>query len=332
MRVGLVSGQADPVTSPSTAPAPLPPLPAGHTARPAVPTDLDAVFRVHADAEVLDAGVLAIEPEDIAGDWARPSMSLADDTVVVLDEHGVVVASAEVSRAGRHRDAAVHPEARGRGIGAHLVAWSEQRARELGSPTLGQHVPEGSSPHRYLAGLGHRVGHTAWVLVLPEGRSVPERDLPVGYAFATAEDEARRHAAYEVVQDAFGEWEGRGRESYDDWSATTVARPGAQPWQLRVVEREGVVVATCFTILDSQGTGYVSQLAVAREHRGRGLAQALLADAFRRARERGATRSELSTDSRTGALDLYLKVGMEPTQTWVNLVTDLGSGAEPADE
>ncbi len=113
------------------------------------------------------------------------------------------------------------------------------------------------------------------------------------------------------------------RASFEDWAATTVRRPGAQPWQLRVVEHDGVVVGASFTILDSQGAGYVHQLAVERTHRGQGLAQALLADAFGRARERGATRSELSTDSRTGALDLYLKVGMEVTQVWTHLVTQL---------
>ena len=97
-------------------------------------------------------------------------------------------------------------------------------------------------------------------------------------------------------------------------------------------------VAASFTILDSQGVGYVYQLAVERSHRGRGLAQALLADAFRRAAEHGASHSELSTDSRTGALDLYLKVGMVVTQTWTHLVTDLPrrvdgrSGAEAAHE
>ena len=67
----------------------------------------------------------------------------------------------------------------------------------------------------------------------------------------------------------------------------------------------------------------MEQLAVERSHRGKGLAQALLSDAFGRAREHGATRSELSTDSRTGALDLYLKLGMEVTQVWTHLVTDL---------
>nr|WP_143427096.1 GNAT family N-acetyltransferase [Georgenia soli] len=46
--------------------------------------------------------------------------------------------------------------------------------------------------------------------------------------------------------------------------------------------------------------------------------RALLADAFQRAREQGATRSELATDSRTGALGLYQRVGMEVTAVWVN--------------
>ena len=46
-------------------------------------------------------------------------------------------------------------------------------------------------------------------------------------------------------------------------------------------------------------------------------------DGFRAAREHGATRSELSTDSRTGALNLYLGLGMEVTSHWVNLGIEL---------
>lgn len=121
-----------------------------------------------------------------------------------------------------------------------------------------------------------------------------------------------------MVQRAFGEWEGRARESYEDWRATIVDRPGTQPWQLRVITQGGHVVGTAFTILDTWKNGYVQQLAVEREHRGRGLAQILLADAFSGARARGAATSELSTDSRTGALGLYEKVGMVVRQTWVN--------------
>jgi mycothiol synthase len=298
-------------------------LPDGLTIRPLMAADLDAVFAVYAAAEVEDAGQLAIEPEDLAGDWARPSFDLSTDSIGVL-EGGRFVGAAEVTRGGARAEGAVLPEARGRGIGSWLVAWTEQRASAAGSSTVGQTVPDGSAAQRLLFARGYRLGHTSWVLELPEGREVAERPLPRGYTIVTGDNAAREHAAFVVIQDAFDEWEGRVRESFADWAATTVRRPGGQPWQLRVVEHDGVVVAASFTILDSQGAGFVHQLAVERAHRGRGLAQALLADAFGRAREHGATRSELSTDSRTGALDLYLKVGMEVTQVWTHLTRDLG--------
>jgi hypothetical protein len=44
----------------------------------------------------------------------------------------------------------------------------------------------------------------------------------------------------------------------------------------------------------------------------------MLVDAFAVARAHGATRSGLSTDSRTGALGLYEKVGMVVASNWVN--------------
>jgi mycothiol synthase len=298
------------------------PLPAGLTTRPLTPADLDDVYAVYAADEVADAGHLAIEPEDLAGDWSRPSFDLAHDSIGVFED-GHVVAAAEVTRGGTRAEGAVHPDVRGRGIGSWLVDWTESRARAHGAATVGQNTPDGSMSQRLLLARGYQLGHTSWVLGLPEGREVPERPLPPGYTLGHSPDAEREHAAYEVIQEAFGEWHGRERETYEDWAATTVRRPGTQPWQLRVVEHEGVVVGASFTILDMQGTGYVHQLAVDRRHRGRGLAQAMLADAFERAREEGATHSELSTDSRTGALDLYRKVGMEVTQTWTYLVTDL---------
>ncbi len=297
-------------------------LPSGLTARPLTPDDLDAAFAVYSGAELEDSGHLALDPEDIAGDWARPSFDLATDSIGVFDGDRLVGA-AEVTTGGRRAEGAVLPGERGRGIGSWLAAWTEQRAAALGSSRVGQVAPDGSLPQRFLRGRGYTLGHTSWVLELPDGREVQQRSLPHGYAIATGDTDERVHAAHVVVQDAFDEWEGRVRSSFEDWAATTVGRPGAQPWQLRVVEHDGVVVGASFTILDSQGVGFVDQLAVQRSHRGQGLAQALLADAFAGARERGATRSELSTDSRTGALDLYLKVGMEVTQVWTHLVTDL---------
>ena len=44
----------------------------------------------------------------------------------------------------------------------------------------------------------------------------------------------------------------------------------------------------------------------------------VLVDAFRESRAHGAMTCGLSTDSRTGALGLYEKVGMTVTDVWVN--------------
>ena len=79
----------------------------------------------------------------------------------------------------------------------------------------------------------------------------------------------------------------------------------------------GVVVGVGFVFL-SRDCGYVQYLAVRRDQRGRGIARALLVDCFAVTREHGAVRSEVSTDSRTGALGLYERVGMRVTSTWVH--------------
>ena len=73
----------------------------------------------------------------------------------------------------------------------------------------------------------------------------------------------------------------------------------------------------------ASGCGFVDRLAVRADQRNRGLATALLVDSFAAARANGAERSELSTDSRTGALGLYENVGMQVTSTWVNRAVGL---------
>ena len=72
-----------------------------------------------------------------------------------------------------------------------------------------------------------------------------------------------------------------------------------------------------------QREAFVERLATRADQRGRGLAQALLVDSFAAARSRGVTGAALSTDTRTGALGLYEKVGMRVASTWLNRAIDL---------
>jgi GNAT superfamily N-acetyltransferase len=146
--------------------------------------------------------------------------------------------------------------------------------------------------------------------------------LPDGYALRAATEEDRP-AAWTVLEDAFLEWSDRERQSLEDFGAQVWLRPGFEPWNLRVVTDPGGEVVGVTHVPLAGEVAYVARVGVRRDQRGRGLATALLADAFREGRAHGAVRSELATDSRTGALDLYRKIGMVVTQTWVNRALEL---------
>lgn len=283
--------------------------------------DAEQVCRLIEAAERVDAGTPAIEVEDIESAWARPSFDLATESIGVFED-GTLVASGDVFK-GRRAEAAVHPDHRGRGIGSWLAGWLEECARARGSRLVGQTVPGGSGPERFFQERGYREGWTSWVLQLPEGAAIEPQPLTAGYRLREHAGPADDEPAFRLIEDAFNEWPDRDPAVFEDWAASTVRRPGFEPWQLRFVDDpSGAPVGVCFTILAGH-TGYVDQLAVRRDQRGLGLARALLADAFQRARSHGATVSELSTDSRTGALGLYEHVGMTVTQTWRHWMTDL---------
>ena len=298
----------------------LPPLPAGLTTRPLTREDSRSVFELIAAQELEDTGRVDIEEADLISDWNRPSHDLAARSIAVLDGERIV-AYGELVGADR-ADAAVHPEFRGRGIGTWIAGWIREAARRLGSTVVGMPVFVGSAGDRLLADLGYHVRWNSWVLQLPAGAEVPARELPPGYAIREAHP-ADLHAVHDVLEDAFLEWSVRERESFEDFTASTLGRPGFEPWNLRVVtDPAGEVVGVAVVIL-ADDTAFVDRLATRADHRNRGIAQALLVDAFAQGRAHGATVSELSTDSRTGALGLYEKVGMVVTSNYVNRATQL---------
>jgi ribosomal protein S18 acetylase RimI-like enzyme len=293
-------------------------LPDGLTSRVLTMDDARAVFDVAAAQEQADVGKVEIEPADIVSDWSRPSWDVSTHTIGVFDGERMV-GYGEIT--GRDRgDAAVHPDYRRRGIGTAIAAWMQQAAKDLGGTGYGSPVPEGSAGDRLLERLGYRIRHTSWVLALPEGKQIEHRDLAEGYAIREARPDEYR-AVQDVIEDAFLEWSVREREPYDDFHASVIGRPGFEPWNLRVVTApSGEIVGAALIIMagDPATEAYIDKLAVRKDQRHRGLAQALLVDAFARGREHGASRSALSTDSRTGALSLYQKVGMEVGDVWVN--------------
>jgi mycothiol synthase len=298
-----------------------PELAAALSTRPLRLSDAEAVHRVMAREELVNLGSVEMELADLLADWQRPSFDIGDSTVGVFAGEELV-AYAEVSGAGRG-DAAVDPAYQGRGIGTYLAAWMRQTAARQGLSSIRMPVPEGSPGDRLLSSLGWNNVATSWVLHLPPGVEIAERQLPDGYQMRTATSQDDK-AVWTLLEDAFLEWADRERESFADFQAKTRLRPDFEPWNLRVVrDAEGAIVAAALVLIshpedDEPIEAFVERLGVRRDQRGLGLAQALLADSFREARAHGAVRSSLSTDSRTGALSLYEKVGMTVSSVWIS--------------
>ena len=307
-------------------------LPEGYTQRPLRIADADRIAAVMAAEELAATGEVAIEAADLVADWSEPSYDLAAHSVGVVGPAGDLVAYAE-AYGGDRGDAAVHPDHHGLGIGTALAGWVVARAGELGAERIGMPNPVGSPGDKLLDTLGWEARWTSWVLELPDGQSVPERPLPEGYAIREARG-GDYEQAWDVVETAFLEWSQRDRTPFDVWLHHVVGRPGFAPWNLRVAtDPAGAVVGVVVIVLaglDDTGReghvvdGHIDKVAVRRDQRGLGLGQALLAEAFATARAHGAVRSRLATDSRTGALSLYEKVGMRVVQEWVNRAAPTG--------
>jgi ribosomal protein S18 acetylase RimI-like enzyme len=183
---------------------------------------------------------------------------------------------------------------------------------------VGQTVPEGSTAEALFRGLGYWVRWTSWVLEMPPGEVIAPQPIPSGYEIRDAVPQVEDRAVFQVVEDAFGEWPDRLPSTFEDWEPLVMGREGFEPGHLRVVTNAaGQIVGVCFLVVAGD-CGYVQYLAVRADVRGLGLARALLVDAFERSRALGVPRQELSTDSRTGALGLYLKVGMQVRLTYHN--------------
>lgn len=314
---------------PGTKPPLVPgPLPAGVHARGARLEDADGVLAMlHAVEEITLGGPLTTRAELVA-DWQRPSVDLGRDVVVVVTDDEEVVASAEQFNGRAFAD--VRPDHWGHGIGSALAAWTEAHARTAGLARVGQTVPttDGAAPaQRMLAERGYVPAWESWILKIPLGDHLPNPALPPGVTIRSMVRPDDDLATYEVVDTAFDDWrDGDPSMGFEDWRASMLDRDDADP-DLRVLAvADGAVVGAALCGIED-GEGWVDALAVTHRHRRQGLGAALLHEAFLRFRDRGLATGALSTDSRTGALSLYQRVGMQVSESFVRMSLPLDQPA-----
>lgn len=269
---------------------------------------------VNASESVVDGEAMTTAAE-IEGDWSRRRFDL-DKMSIGVEDRGRLVAVGEVL--GERADVTVHPDFNGRGIGRGLATWTWDVARENGQTQVGQTVSDANAAARSLfVDLGYARRWTSWALDIDLDDLVEEQPLPESVSLRSVAPGDIPHI-YRLVEDAFNEWPDRTPSTFEDWKTSTADHPCSR-LDLSLVacwDDQPVGVGIAFDYLEGNKEAWIQQVAVAADHRGRGLARAILNGMFQRFATAGYRSAGVSTDSRTGALGLYEHVGMKVTRSY----------------
>ena len=245
--------------------------------------------------------------EDILRWWRRES-----EAALVIDDEELVGVAYVRRRGGRwDGDGYVHPDAFGRGVGSAIVEWIEERARAHGSAeTRIAMLAQDERAACLLTSRGFAPVRTFFRMMIELTEQPPLPSWPDGYVVATL-DPGEERDLYEVLEDAFLDHWDHSARTYDEWLATTKI---AHDLCFLVRTRDELASAALCTI-DDFGLGWVDILGTRREHRRRGLGEALLGQSFHTLYVRGARKVALGVDaeSLTGATRLYERAGMHVT-------------------
>ena len=196
-------------------------LPETFFARPATMADQHAAYELVAGAEQHDDGLVEIDEGDIEAAWSAPGANLATMTALVFDGDSLV-GMAELSDGGR-AEVAVAPGARGRGIGASLLRWTEDQAPDLGIRRMRQIVSDKRSDAvTLLRANGYEPTSTAWILEVAFDGPPPTPEVPAGIRIRPYEPGRDDREVYRLIEDAFAEWGSPEHRpmTFEDWHRT----------------------------------------------------------------------------------------------------------------
>jgi mycothiol synthase len=294
------------------------------------PADIPVITAIQRAANLFDDTEEVPTEERIANEFAHADgfEPATDSFVAELD--GRAVAEGDVRyilRDGAHTYellGAVHPEARGRGVGTALLALLEARAAERAAT-----LPAGEavwldtwSPdtNTSFVALMERTGYEPirhfFEMLKRDLATTGEMALPAGLELRPVVDRDMRRifdAEAEAFQDHWGH-----REWTDQIFAERLADPDLDTslWRVAWDGDEVAGVVTTFVFAEENATlglsrAWLEHVSVRRPWRRRGLAAALILSACVGLHERGIAEAALGVDSAnlTGALGLYENLG-----------------------
>jgi mycothiol synthase len=299
-------------------------LPDELTRRSLAPEDAGVVAALLDDDEVFLGVPPRLEAQDVLDWWLR--VDLANDSwlyeldgrpvaVGWLEDHGEIAVAA----------GCVHPVAKGRGVGPHLVDLAEAHAREKGARTIRQIAPAADAGALGLfEGRGYRDARHFFEMTIDLADEPPKPELPDGLAIESFRPEDAR-AWHAAANEAFAHEWGFTPLPFDEWWQMRSTTADFDPTLWFLVRDGGEIAALARCEAGRRGGGFVGMLGVRAPWRRRGLGLALLRHAFREFRSRGAPRVSLGVDAEnpTGATRLYERAGMDVLIEYVTFEREL---------
>jgi ribosomal protein S18 acetylase RimI-like enzyme len=201
----------------------------------------------------------------------------------------------------------VAASAKGRGLGAEILQWNEQRARgrvnRLHQIALGQDA----AAMELFRAYGYAEIRRFYDMAIEQTEPPEPVDLPI--ESVTEDDLQAFHAALdEAFQD---HWEHHSTP-FDEWWGRHSSNPNLDLSLWFLIRDGDEIAAVTRNEGNRNGGGYIGAIGVRRPWRGKGYAKALLLHSFREFFERGMPRVTLGVDAQnpTGATHLYERVGM----------------------
>jgi mycothiol synthase len=309
--------------------------------RPIGRDDLPAVAALYAECEAHDANPERQSLADLEEYWDSPRSRPDEDTLLARDTDGDAVAVAwsgcsrtVTERRGVHLGGAVCPARRGEGIGgavlrwqlAHAFAWdAATREDGYGPLVLRLYAPTGQDDVRDLATRhGLKLERYFFEMSRPLDDVTADAPPPVVPGVRLVDwDPTRGPEVHRMVDLAFHDHWGHADRTEEMWEEHVGSHAFRAAWSVLALDEEtGDVVGSAVNCAweqdwTAQGytEGYTDELAVARTHRGRGIASALLTESMRRFAAAGLDAAGLGVDADnpSGALRLYEGLGYRQT-------------------
>jgi mycothiol synthase len=293
-----------------------PRLPAGFASRPAAIADLDDIDALYRRSD-LALGVMPESRRPFFGWWwSQPYMDLRRDTRVVLEGDRIVAvgmgsregaAYASFEATGR-----VDPEHLERGIGAWLLEGFARAGVARGASRVRTSCPaEDAAAAALFRTAGYEHVRSAWDMGVAIRGDERASEAPEGIEIRPFRRGLDERDLWRVMTVSFRDhWDHEADPSFEGFLSSWFGDPADPPIVWIASERDEPVGEVAW-IRVPEGA-YVISVAVLPDHRGKGIATALLRTAVADMARRGITDVSLSVDSEnpTGAVRAYERVGM----------------------